>query len=111
MSRLLLKTNNLVSRHIVGLVWIAISVILISAIIYIFSINEVVRNVAKRGQIFTETGEISAELGTLEFRYIEMKNDIDASLALSLGYKSISPAKYLSKEHQVALIDFQGTAQ
>ena len=85
-------------------VWTLVFVCIALCVLYIFFMNETVFNVAKRATLEQEIAIRSSDISNLEFQYISLRNNIDITLAYSLGYKDIESPRYISKTPVTALV-------
>jgi len=76
---------------------------ILSAIFYMYAINQIVRNGVKFQTIQTELSHIIASLSNMEFQYINQKNSITIEKAVTLGFAQAEPTKYVSRKTSVAL--------
>lgn len=77
--------------------WILVAVSMLSFLVYIYAINNIARNIVMRQNLEKRTAEISANLDSLEFAYIELKNDITIELAYNYGFREIKNPLYVSR--------------
>lgn len=70
---------------------------LASVIFYIYGINATARNVAQRGELEKRVEAVQAELATLEFQYIALKNSITLNRALSLGFQEVRNPLFVTR--------------
>ena len=77
--------------------WILISALVCLVFIHIFAVGSTTRNIALRQELEKEAISLGAEIGTLEFTHIGLKNTIDLDLALSQGYKEAKNPTYVSR--------------
>lgn len=77
--------------------WFMTSVCLLSLGVYVYAINSTARNVAMRAELERSAAEISAELATLEFQYIALKDDVTIELAHVYGFQEVKEPLYVSR--------------
>lgn len=65
---------------------------------YMFCIRATIQNVVLRDNFEEEATLISMDIGDKEFKYISMKNNINMSLARSLGFEQVSDKSFISKK-------------
>lgn len=80
-----------------------VGISVLSLFAYIYGINATARNIALRGNLESQVIESSANLGALEFAYIQLKNDISLELAYALGFKEANNPLYVSRNKDASL--------
>jgi hypothetical protein len=85
------------------LFWSLLFISLAALGLYIFSVNAAIRNTANRQALETEVSQLNSELGTLEFRHIELKNSVSIDMAYEYGFKEVKSAIYVSRTPASAL--------
>lgn len=78
--------------------WFVVAVSFASLFIYFYSIESTARNVALRQNLESRVVEASGHLGTLEFEYIELKNNVSMELARHYGFTETINPLYVSRE-------------
>jgi hypothetical protein len=76
-----------------------------SLFVYIYGINQTVRNVVERGVIQKQLSVLSAKNSEKEFQYIAEKNTIDMSKASTMGFTPTSQEIFVSRQASVAFAD------
>ena len=56
--------------------WALITISTLSFVVYVYAINSTARNIALRQDLEKNIAEISVNLNSLEFAYIELKNNV-----------------------------------
>lgn len=97
------KVKTISYDNRVRLFWTLTAVSVLSLFVYIYSINSIARNIAVRQSLERQIGEISTNLDSLEFAYIELKNNITLELAYNHGFKEIKDPLYVSRDRGSAL--------
>lgn len=85
------------------LFWVMTTISVLSLFVYIYSINNIARNIAVRQTLEKQITHISTNLDSLEFAYIELKNNVTLELAYHHGFKEIKDPLYVSRDHGTAL--------
>ena len=62
-----------------------------------YAVNALARNVAERQELERQVASLSAELGALEFAYIEKRNAITLEMARELGFSEVKSPLYVSR--------------
>lgn len=86
-----------------GFFWIMVAVSLLSVFVYIYAINTTARNIALRQNLEREISTASANLDSLEFAYIELKNNITIELAYNQGFREVKNPLYVSRAPSASL--------
>ena len=82
---------------------IMIAVSALSIFAYIYAINATARNVAVRQNLERQIAEVSTKLDTLEFAYIELKNNVTMELAYQYGFQEATTPLYISRTRPATL--------
>lgn len=86
--------------------WALTALSLLSLLVYVYAINSTARNVAERQRLEREVAELSAELGSLEFAYIERRNAITLEMARELGFSEVKSPLYVSRDSGAEALSF-----
>jgi hypothetical protein len=65
---------------------------------YVYLVNKTVMNVVARQQVERSISQLSSDLGTLEFKYIGLKNKVTLELAHAKGFQDATPITFLARE-------------
>lgn len=84
-------------EHRVRFFWVLVIVSLLSLCIYIYTINALARNIALRQDLERQIAEISINLDSLEFAYIELRNNVTMELAYYYGFREAKSPLYVSR--------------
>ncbi len=84
---------------------------LLSLVVYVYSINQTVRNVVSRQNMEVELMRLTSEIGEKEFVYIAKKNQITLEKAFAMGFKSVDAKVFVSRQSSVALVNGGETSQ
>jgi hypothetical protein len=87
----------------VRLFWTLVGVSLLSLVVYIYAINATARHVAVRQELEREMASASASVNSLEFKLIELKNQITLDLAYEYGFYEVENPLYVRRENPQAL--------
>ena len=77
--------------------WALITISTLSFVVYVYAINSTARNIALRQDLEKNIAEISVNLNSLEFAYIELKNNVTIELAYHYGFKEVQNPLYVSR--------------
>ena len=80
---------------------------LVSLVLYVYGINQTVRNVVLRQKMQTELTRLTSDNGEKEFAYISQQNSIDLRRAYTLGFKDTDAKTFVTRDTSVA---FAGSA-
>ena len=83
--------------------WLLVTVSILSLSVYIYAISTTARNIALQQVLEKQTAKVSASLDSLEFAYIELKNNITIELARDYGFQETKPPLYVSRLRTTAL--------
>lgn len=77
--------------------WGLVTLSIFSLVIYVYAINVTARNVAMRQDLERQIAEVSVNLNSLEFAYIELKNNVTMELAHTYGFREVKNPLYVSR--------------
>lgn len=83
--------------------WTLAAICLALLFVYIYSINATARNIAERQSWERQMARINSELNSLEFTYIELKNDVTLELAHQYGFREARNPLYVSRTQNSSL--------
>ena len=75
--------------------WTLISILLLCAGFYIYSVTATIHNVVERQNLENKATQLGLTLGGEEYKYIAQRNAVTLSYAYSLGFKDISEKKFI----------------
>lgn len=76
---------------------------ILSLSIYIYAVNATARNIVARQDLERQIANTRANLNSLEFAYIELKNNITIELAYLYGFKEVRNPLYISRTNPASL--------
>ena len=76
---------------------------MLSLFVYVYAINTTARHVAHRQELEQRIKDKSAELNSLEFTYIELRNNITTELAYARGFQEEKNPLYISRLRPISL--------
>ena len=56
--------------------WVMVTVSILSIFVYVYAVNATARNIVTRQSLERQIGNISTNLNSLEFAYIQLKNNV-----------------------------------
>lgn len=80
----------------------SVTISVLSLIVYVYAINQTVRNIVMRQKIQSELSVLTSNIGEMEFKYISLQNSIGLNKAYAMGFKDISSNTFVSREPSVA---------
>jgi|GEM_PF-1035048 len=80
--------------------WSVTGLFLISLMAYIYGINALSRTAALRQNLEREAMTLAADLATLEFQYISLKNDVTIEVAATRGFSEVKKPLYVSRHSE-----------
>ncbi len=83
--------------------WIMSAISILSLFVYIYAINVTTRNAALGQNLERQMGRAGAELDSLEFAYIKLKNNVTLELAYERGFKETKNPLYVSRRPNTSL--------
>jgi len=83
--------------------WIMSAISILSLFVYIYAINVTTRNAALGQNLERQMGRAGAELDSLEFAYIKLKNNVTLELAYERGFKETKNPLYVSRRPNASL--------
>ena len=99
------KTKALILNNRKAVFLALMSVIALSVVVYIFSINFTVRNIASRQKIERDLSYLNMRINEMEFQYIKGKNEITLEKAIELGFVKTQNTKFVSRTRAVAIAE------
>ena len=97
------KTRTISYDNRVRFFWTMVVVSILSIFIYVYAVNATARNIVTRQSLERQIGNISANLNSLEFAYIELKNNVTIELAYYYGFKEVKNPLYVSRTNRASL--------
>lgn len=97
------KIKTISYDHRVRLFWILTIICTLSFFTYIYAVNITARNIALRQSLEKQMARASANLDSLEFTYIDLKNNITIELARERGFREVKSPLYVSRTHTASL--------
>ena len=76
---------------------ILLSFSLLSIGTYIYAVNATAHHVAERASLEGQSAELTTELATLEFQYIDLRGQVTLDTAKGLGFAEVKNPVYVSK--------------
>ncbi len=89
------RSSVFLYEHQMRVFWFMVSVCLFSLLSYVYAIYATSHNIAVLENLETKVLEIEGKLGSLEFAYIALKNNISMELAHSYGFKEVKNPLYV----------------
>jgi hypothetical protein len=83
--------------------WTMVTVSILSLFIYVYAVNTTTRNIVTRQALERQVANTSANLNSLEFAYIELKNSVTMELAYFHGFKEVKNPLYVSRTNRASL--------
>ncbi len=77
--------------------WTLAMLCLLAFVAYFYAINVTAHNVAQRGALEREAGNLTTEIASLEFQYIGLKDQVTIETAHGLGFKEVSNPLYVAR--------------
>jgi hypothetical protein len=75
---------------------------------YVYLVNATIMNVVAREQIETNISDLSTTIGTLEYKYISLKNAVTIDLAHAKGFTDASPTSFLARKDAAPALSYNG---
>ena len=97
------RTKTISYENRVRFFWTLVAISILSFSAYIYAINVTTRNIATRQGLERQIAAVSTNLDSLEFTYIELKNDITIELAREYGFREVSNPLYVSRALSTSL--------
>jgi len=86
--------------------WTLMGILICFSLVQIYAISATTKNVAERQALEKQALDITISTGSLEFTYIELRNQIDLALAHEKGYKESKNPTYISRVNTDSLGTF-----
>ena len=83
--------------------WVLVAVTLVSFTVYIYAVHTTARNVAARQDLEKQIVKISTNLDSLEFAFIELKNNVTVELAYQYGFREVKNPLFVSRSRAASL--------
>lgn len=94
----MIRIKTISYNHRVRAFWALVAVSALALFAYIYTINVTARNIAERENLEAEISRISANLDSLEFAYVKLKNGVTMEVALGRGFKEARNPLYVSRQ-------------
>ena len=78
----------------------------LSFFIYIYAINATARHIVLRQNLERQIASTKANLNSLEFAYIELKNNITIELAYQYGFQEVRNPLFISRIRPSSSLSF-----
>jgi hypothetical protein len=99
----MIRTQTISYDARVKIFWMLVAVATVSIVLYIYAINATIRNTVARQNLQLAAADLSSEESSLEYAYINKKNEISIDVAYANGYKDISSPIYISRAKATSL--------
>ncbi|MCI0619714.1 hypothetical protein L0Y40_01610 [Candidatus Wolfebacteria bacterium] len=106
MVKELVKCDTLEKRLIIGLV---VAIVVLGGL-YVYLVNETVRNVVLRREVEREMSAHASTVSDLELAHLGLKNAVTRERAHELGFRELGLVTYVSRE-PLALVASPSSAQ
>ncbi len=83
--------------------WLLAAVSIISFFVYIYAINAIARNIAVKQGLERQIANMSANFESLEFAYIELRNNVTVELAYQRGFQEARSLLYIPRARPQSL--------
>jgi len=97
------KTKTISYHNRVRFFWSLVAISILSLGVYVYAINTIARNVASRQDLEKQIVKMRAGLDSLEFAFVELKNNITIELAQDYGFKEVKTPLYVSRARPTSL--------
>ena len=87
----------------VRLFWALVAISILSLFVYIYAVNAIARNIVVKQDLEKQIANISNNFNTLEFTYIELRNNVTMELAYQHGFQEVKSPLYVSRAHPQSL--------
>lgn len=77
--------------------WTLLGVLFLCSGFYMYFINSTIRNIVERQNLEAEASKLTLIIGSDEFKYISMRNEVTLDLAYSLGFKDVTAKRFISR--------------
>ena len=101
------KSTKYVPTRRIGLFWGVFFIFVSFIFLYGFFIKGAIYNAAASSRNEESIAELSGSLGILEHEYIELKNIINAELAISKGYEEINFPTFVARSGNVSNLSLE----
>lgn len=99
-----MNRNKIIGENLRGRIFIILVLIsLASFIIYIYAIQTTTRNVARGQEAERMIAKMTTDLDSLEFAYIEVKNNVTIELANTYGFREVNNPLVVSRASSASL--------
>ncbi len=100
-----MQTKTITLPQYKHMFWILSATAFLSLVVYVYAINQTVRNIIVRQQIQAELSTLTSHIGEMEFAYISSQNSIDITKAHQMGFKDVATNIYINRDASVAFAD------
>lgn len=92
-----------------ALFFIVLATLLFTFFSYIYLVNKTIMNVVAREKIENNISSLSTTIGTLEFKYITLKNAVTLDLAYTKGFEEATPTKFIARQSSGTSLSYNFT--
>jgi len=78
--------------------WSLVGLLFLFSGFYMYSINATIHNVVQRQNLENNASQLALTIGSEEFKYISLRNEVTLPLAYSLGFKDAPAKTFISKK-------------
>ncbi len=82
--------------------WLLATIFILCLSLYVYAINMTARNIATRQDLEKRIAKVSTNLDSLEFAYIELRNNVTIELAYQYGFREVKNPLYIPRAGQVS---------
>ena len=105
-----IRTGAISYDYRVHFFWVMMTVSIVALCTYIYAINATARHVAERQALEKHISTISLKLDSLEFAYIELRNNVTLEMAYAQGFKEEKSPLFVSRDTRGSLT-YNGTVR
>ncbi len=90
---------NLINSVNTKVLFFGLATLLVGTFVfYVYLVNATIMNIVARENAASQISELSSSVGTLEYKYMTLKNSVTIDLAHTKGFTDASPTSFLARK-------------
>jgi hypothetical protein len=91
-------TDALIQNKEKTIFWTLLGALLLCFGLYAYLISSTIHNVVARENLENQASVLTLAIGSNEFKYISLRNNVTLPLAYSMGFKDVSDKTFVSRD-------------
>jgi len=102
-----MKVKAIVLNNTKPIFWSLVAAIVFSLTLYVYCVNQTVRNVVKLQELETTVVSLHSSISKLEAEYIARTSQLDLTQAYALGFSNVSQALFVARTSSGQALSFR----